>query len=120
MSFRIEVVLDVAFFTREYRVVPAHPAVVAGEPMRASLAEDDIARHDILLAGLFGAKAFARTVFGAVGAALCCVRSVSDCGSVESDWDGCKGGRESEKVKRTYRHGSWVADGVEDSPRMGL
>lgn len=38
--------------------------------MRAALAEDDVARHDELGVGFFGAEALAGALFGAVGAAL--------------------------------------------------
>lgn len=44
----ILVVLDVAGGRRVDRVVAAHGAVLAGEPFRAALAEDDIAGDDVL------------------------------------------------------------------------
>lgn len=74
MALRIAVVLDVARLRRVDGVVAAHAAVVAREPVRAPLAEDDVAGDHVLLAGLLGAQPFAGAVFGAVGAALGGVR----------------------------------------------
>lgn len=94
MALRIAVVLDVARLRRVDGVVAAHAAVVAREPVRASLSEDDVAGNHVLLAGFFGAQPFARAVFGAVGAALACVRGGAGlcvgwrCGG---GWDGEEG-----------------------------
>lgn len=46
---RVLVVLNVPTFRRINRVVPPHRAVLAGEPVRAALAENDVARDHILL-----------------------------------------------------------------------
>ncbi len=51
-------------------MVAAHAAVLAGEPVRAALAEDDVAGDDELGGGFFGAEAFAGALGGFVGAAL--------------------------------------------------
>ena len=51
-------------------MVAAHGAVLAGEPVRAALAEDDVARDDELGGGAFGAEAFSGSWGGFVGAAL--------------------------------------------------
>ncbi len=46
---RVLVVLDVARLRGVDSVVATHAAVGAGEPVRAALAEDDVARYDILI-----------------------------------------------------------------------
>ncbi len=73
MALRVAVVLDVAGRRGVDGVVAADAAVVAREPVRAPLPEDDVSRDHVLLAAFFGAESFAGTVFGAVGAALGCV-----------------------------------------------
>lgn len=59
-------------------MVAAHSAIVPREPESASLFEDDVAGYDELLAGLLGSKTLSRTLFGLVGATLCCVRGMAD------------------------------------------
>lgn len=48
MSGRVAVELDVAGLRGVDGVVATHAAVVAGEPVRAALAEDDVAWNHIL------------------------------------------------------------------------
>ena len=70
MRLRVAVVLHVAALQREDGVVASHAAVLPGEPVRAALPEDDVARRHELRVALFGAEAAAGGVAGAVGAAL--------------------------------------------------
>lgn len=51
-------------------MVATHAAVLAGEPVRAALAEDDVARHDELGGGFLGAEAFSGAAGGGFGAAF--------------------------------------------------
>lgn len=51
-------------------MVPAHTAVVAGEPVGAPLAEDDVAGDDELGGSFLRAEAFAGAGGGFVGTAL--------------------------------------------------
>lgn len=68
---------DVSAFFGEDGVVATHAAVLTGEPMRAALSEDDVARDNVLLGGFFGAETFSGTLAGAVGAGLFGVRGVA-------------------------------------------
>lgn len=86
MALGVAVVFDVAGFRGVDGVVAAHAAVVAGEPVRAPLPEDDVAGYHVLLAGFLGPEPFAGAVFGAVGAALGCVRGVAALGAREEGW----------------------------------
>lgn len=74
MRLRILVENHIPLLLGEDRVVAPHAAVLAGEPVRAALAEDDVARDDELGGALFGSEAFAGAVGGFVGAALGGVR----------------------------------------------
>lgn len=74
MPFGILVEADVPLLRREDGAVPPHVAVLAGEPVRAALAEDDVAGNDELGGSLFGAESFARAGGGFVRAALRGVR----------------------------------------------
>lgn len=89
MPLGIAIVLDVARFGGVDGVVAAHAAVVAGEPMRAPLPEDDVAGDDVLLAGFLGPEPFAWAVFGAVGPALGCVRGWAGLRAGEEGWGRC-------------------------------
>lgn len=51
-------------------MVPSHAAVLAREPVRAALTEDDVPRHDEFGGAFFGAETFAGALGGFVGAAL--------------------------------------------------
>lgn len=84
MSFWVTVVLDVPGLKRVDGMIASETAIFAGEPFRAALAEDDVSGDDVLFAGLFGAKASARGIFGVrVGGTLGCVRSVTKLGAEE-------------------------------------
>jgi len=67
--------------------------------MRASLAEDDVARYDILFSGLLSSKSLARTIFGFIYGSLRFVGCVSDGGleervtsrrSADAEIEGCE------------------------------
>lgn len=62
-------------------MVAPHVAILAGEPLRAALAEYDVARDDELSGSLFGAESFAGAFFGLDGAFFCFV--MSGAGEVE-------------------------------------
>ena len=51
-------------------MIAAHAAVLAGEPVRAALAEDNVSGDDEFGVALFGAEAFSGAGGGFVGAAL--------------------------------------------------
>ena len=92
MPFGVAVEFDVAGLRCVDGMVPAHSAVVAWEPVRAALPEDDVAGYHVLLAGLLCSQAFAGAVFGSVGAALRGVGGMAD---------GCEGEESLEELVRT-------------------
>ena len=75
--------------------------------MGAALSEDDVAGHNELSIALFGTKALAGTLFGAVGNTLGGVRSMSDLweseegGSTVGEREAAEGGEK----RRRGRHG---------------
>jgi hypothetical protein len=69
-------------------VVPPHAAVLAREPVRAALSEEDVARHHVFAVALFGAQALSGAGCGLVGAPLGGVRGWAGLG--ECGW--CVGG----------------------------
>lgn len=79
---------------RENRMIAAHAAVLAGEPVRAALAEDDVAWHDELGGRFFGAEAFSGATGGGTGATFRAVGGVAGLGDgrVEGE-EGEKGGQ---------------------------
>lgn len=74
-------------------MIAAHAAVLAGVPVRAALAEDDVARHDELGGGFLGAQPFSGAARDGFGAAFGGVRRVAGLrdGGVEGQ-EGEKGG----------------------------
>lgn len=70
MPLRVKVVFHVAGFRGIDGVVSSHIAVLTGEPFCASLAEDDVAGDDVLIAGLFGSQASTCGVVGTVCSSL--------------------------------------------------
>jgi len=97
--YGITVVFHIAGLGGIDGVVSAHGAVLAGEPMRASLAEDDVAWDDILFSRLLGSKSLARTIFGFIYRSLRFVGRVSDGGleervtsrrSADAEVEGCE------------------------------
>lgn len=88
VPLRVEVVLDVSGLGRVDGVVPPHGAVLAGEPFRAALPVDDVARDHVLLAGLLRAETFAGGVAGGgVRGTLGGVGGMSEEGERE-EWEG--------------------------------
>ena len=77
MSRGIPVVAHVSSHRSVDGVVFPQPDVLAGEPFRAALPEDDVAGDDVLGGGAFEAEAAAGGVGGAVGAPLGRVGGVS-------------------------------------------
>ena len=59
-------------------MVPSHHAVFARKPVRAALAEDDVARNHRLTVGLLSAETFSRPWSGFVGSTLRCMGCVAD------------------------------------------
>lgn len=109
---RILIVPHEALHAREDRVVAAHAAVLPGEPERAALAEDDVARHDELGLGFFGAEALAGALFGAVGAALGGVGGGAGVGRVGGGGEESEGG-EGEAVEGEEEGGGGGGEGGE-------
>ncbi|KAJ5620914.1 hypothetical protein N7510_004898 [Penicillium lagena] len=108
MQLRIAVIPHITRVLGEDGMVSADAAVLAGEPFRAALSEDDASRHDVLAARALGAEALAcwiARVF--VGGSLRCMRGMSHlgerrkcCGPGEGRWrlgeDGWAGQRAEE------------------------
>lgn len=81
MSFRVKIVFHIARFGGENSVVPSHIAILAGKPFRASLAEDNVSRNDVLLTGFFGSETSTGRIAGAaICTALGSVGGVADMG----------------------------------------
>lgn len=108
MRFGVLVEADVALLLGEDGVVPAHVAVLAGEPVRAALAEDDVAGDDELGGALFGAEAFAGALGGFVGAAL---GGVGGGAGVLEPVEGGVGGRWEEEGEREGEGETWWSEG---------
>lgn len=80
MPSRVAVVPHIPRRSSVDRVVAAHHAIVAGEPVRAALFEEDVSGDDVFAAGFLGSQALSGAVFGAVGNSLGFVRGVADAG----------------------------------------
>ena len=70
MLLGIPIIAHKSPLERKDGVVPAHAAILAGEPMRAALPENYVSRNDKFGIGLFGPEAFAGPRGGFVGTAL--------------------------------------------------
>ena len=101
-------------------MVAADTDVLAWMPFRAALAEDDVARDDVLGCRAFEAEAAAGGVFGAVGAALGLMGGVAvlGCGEAEGGEGGGEGGEGwggwGEGVRYSWlehREASWLEVG---------
>ena len=75
-------------------MVAADTDVLAWMPFRAALAEDDVARDDVLGCGAFEAESAAGGVFGTVGAALGLMGGVAVLGCGGGEAEGGEGGGE--------------------------
>lgn len=70
----IPIVHDISLFLGENGVIATHATILAGVPMRAALAKDDVARYDKFCGGAFGTESFTGALRGFVGPAFGGVR----------------------------------------------